>query len=395
MVAAGVLVLVPWPCSQAPRVVPAASPFVGIAVSLASRSLGPAAAACALVLVLSIARRRWFCRWACPVGLMTEAVGRVSPISPSRCRPVPRIGLWIVLLSLSAAAAGYPLLLWLDPLALFSATLGLARDFSAAASQAAAAILVGILLVSYGLPGTWCLKLCPLGATQELLASPGLAVRRLRGGSSRDSARDELIEEPLGRRSVLTTAVGAACVAGLPLGLAGRAHAEQAPTASLRPPGAAPPWQFGQLCLRCGNCVRACPPQIIRTRWQLDRWQDWLLPEVALDDDYCRAGCFACMEACPSGALAMPSSDRAAKPAIGLACVLMDRCLLAQGSECRTMCLDSCPYEAITLHPWTWEDARRYPMIASDRCPGCGACQVACTPMDAIVVRPVPQTGVG
>ena len=55
------------------------------------------------------------------MGLLAESAGRLSPVSPGRCRRLPPIGKGIVLVSLGAAASfGYPLLVWLDPLAMFS-----------------------------------------------------------------------------------------------------------------------------------------------------------------------------------------------------------------------------------------------------------------------------------
>ena len=382
------LLVAPLPWTQARLAVLAASPFTGIAASVATWFVGAAGVVFVIVLVLAVLRRRWFCRWACPVGLMTECAGRVSPVSPSCGKAVPRLGVWLVVLSFSAAAVGYPLFLWLDPLAIFSGTVGLAVG-STAASVGAACLLGAILVVSFLLPGVWCLKVCPLGATQELLAIPRRWLSRRGEGDNEASGQDELVVEPLSRRSLLTGVVGAACaVAGVPLGLAARSRGEQRERSVLRPPGAKVDWQFGQLCLRCGNCVRACPSQIVTTRWQSESWSTWLAPEIRFESDYCREECVACMDSCPSGALTALVGDDS-KPAIGLAVVLMDSCLLAEGRECRTMCLEACPYEAITLHEWTWEDDRRYPVVAADKCPGCGACQVACTPMNAIVVRPV------
>ena len=382
------LLVAPLPWTQARLAVLAASPFTGIAASVATWFVGAAGVVFVIVLVLAVLRRRWFCRWACPVGLMTECAGRVSPVSPSCGKAVPRLGVWLVVLSFSAAAVGYPLFLWLDPLAIFSGTVGLAVG-STAASVGAACLLGAILVVSFLLPGVWCLKVCPLGATQELLAIPRRWLSRRGEGDNEASGQDELVVEPLSRRSLLTGVVGAACaVAGVPLGLAARSRGEQRERSVLRPPGAKAEWQFGQLCLRCGNCVRSCPSQIVTTRWQSESWSTWLAPEIRFESDYCREECVACMDSCPSGALTALVGDDS-KPAIGLAVVLMDSCLLAEGRECRTMCLEACPYEAITLHEWTWEDDRRYPVVAADKCPGCGACQVACTPMNAIVVRPV------
>ena len=380
------LLVAPWPGAR--LLVPAISPFTGIVASLATWFVGAGGVAYITVLVLGVLRRRWFCRWACPVGLMTECAGRVSPVSPSSCKAVPRLGIWLVVISFSAALVGYPLFLWLDPLAIFSGTVGLGVGRTAA-SIGAACVLGAILILSFVLPGVWCLKICPLGATQELLAMPRRWFSRRGAADDEASGQDELVAEPLSRRSLLTGVVGAACaLAGVPLGLAARSRGEQGERSVLRPPGARAEWLFGQLCLRCGNCVRSCPSEIITTRWQAESWSNWLAPEIQFGSDYCREDCVACMDSCPSGALAALGGDDS-KPAIGLAVVLMDSCLLAEGRECRTMCLEACPYEAITLHEWTWEDDRHYPMVSADKCPGCGACQVACTPMNAIVVRPV------
>lgn len=375
-----------WP--QATQAAISASPFLTIAVSLATRTLGLASLLGVVFLLVTIVARRWFCRWACPVGLMTECGGWISPLSPKRCRPIPRLGLWLALLSFGAAAVGYPVFLWLDPLALFSGASRIASAPSAIAAQASAIVLAVLIFLSFLLPGSWCLKICPLGATQDLLAAPRAWLRRKR---KRDSSTEgaPLLVEPMNRRHLLTTMIGTACaMAGVPLGLAARSRTQNGETTLLRPPGSVPGWQFGQLCIRCGSCIRVCPSKIIVTRWNSTSWSDWLAPEISFDTDYCRQECTACMDTCPSGALTLVAKRDVSQSAIGLAHVIMDRCLLALGSECRTMCVEACPYEAIRLHEWTWEDDRRYPMIEKERCPGCGACQVACTPMDAIVVQP-------
>ena len=214
--------------------------------------------------------------------------------------------------------------------------------------------------------------------------------------STEANGTERLLVGPVSRRSLLAAAGGAACAAlGVPLGMRAQAAGRQRQPRALRPPGAVPLWQFGQLCLRCGNCIRSCPAGIIATGWRSESAAAWLAPIVSFDSDYCREDCVACTQACPSGALAPLRLEEKPNQPIGLAEVLMDRCLLALGSECRAMCIDACPYDAITLHEWTFEDDRRYPIVAEANCPGCGACQVACTPMAAIAVRPAapPLTG--
>lgn len=397
LAAAAVLVLPLFPWSAAAKAVPALSPFVMLASTIATRAAGGAALFGLPVLLVVIARRRWFCRWACPVGLLTECAGRLSPVSASRCGPVPRIGRWLVLVSIGAAAAGYPLFLWLDPLAMFTGAVGLAHRPTSPAATAAAAAVALVLLLSAALPGVWCLKLCPLVPSRSSSPPAGAGCQ----GGLRWAIRPR---RPTGRSgSWLAPCRGGRCwrrPAAPPArpwafrsGCAGGGPAAAA--ASTPPPGAVPLWQFGQLCLRCGNCIRSCPAGIIATGWRSESAAAWLAPIVSFDSDYCREDCVACTQACPSGALAPLRLEEKPNQPIGLAEVLMDRCLLALGSECRAMCIDACPYDAITLHEWTFEDDRRYPIVAEANCPGCGACQVACTPMAAIAVRPAapPLTG--
>ena len=59
---------------------PAASPFLGLCSLVARRSLDPLLVVCLPVLALAFLRGRWFCRHACPVGLLTQWAGRLSPL---------------------------------------------------------------------------------------------------------------------------------------------------------------------------------------------------------------------------------------------------------------------------------------------------------------------------
>jgi len=389
---AAVILLVPltrWTAGA--MLVPAVSPFVAMATSIATRSLSIAALVGLPVLVISIVRRRWFCRWVCPVGLLGECVARISPVSAAKCRRVPPIGRGLVLASISASVVGYPLLLWLDPLAIFSGPFSLGHGPLRASAWVGAAALGGVVVLSFPLPGLWCRKLCPLGATQELLAMPRRIASRWRRRSA--SPSEQKAGVPTTRRSLLAMSAGAVCAGiGARFGWTGRASGQHQETSSLRPPGAVQSWQFAQLCLRCGNCARACPAGIIRPDWSPQRITEWLTPRLVIEDDYCREDCSACMQVCPSGAIAMDDCaaelQQKLRHPIGRAEVVMDRCLLALGRECRTMCREVCPYDAITLHEWTWEDDRRYPIIDATKCPGCGACVLACQPMDAITILP-------
>ncbi len=70
------------------------------------------------VLLLSIYRKRWFCRTLCPTGWCCKQASRKA----RTIRPVKipaGTGKCIAVFTLASAIFGYPLLLWIDPLVLF------------------------------------------------------------------------------------------------------------------------------------------------------------------------------------------------------------------------------------------------------------------------------------
>ena len=112
----------------------------------------------------------------------------------------------------------------------------------------------------------------------------------------------------LNRRTVLQGAASAT-TAGLIAGgavLLGR-PAQARPAQALRPPGALPEADFLAACVRCGLCVRDCPPQNLK----LSTWGDGLARDVAIGTPWFEARdipcemCeqLPCVKACPTGAL--------------------------------------------------------------------------------------------
>lgn len=373
---------VPW--EAAPRFVPALSPFTATSSAIAARSFTAVALLAVPLLVLVLVWRRWFCRWACPVGLLTDFVGKASPVPKSWCDWLPPLGRWAAVATLAGACAGYPLLLWMDPLAILAGAFGPWKTPLTAAAVAPMLGLPLVLLLSWLLPGAWCRRVCPLGATQELvfLGRRGFAVRRGSPTPPQETTEGLPPERspvgmPLRRRSLLAVAAAASLGAWLGRKLSGKVPAGLGP---FRPPGAAGEPQFAGLCVRCGNCVRACPADIIRPDLGECGVAGWLAPLVRIETDYCREDCVRCGEVCPSGAirpLKGDSTKEAKKQApIGLAVVDMEICHLRDNREC-DICGRECPFEAVTF-AWSDETYTRRPVVDAARCPGCGACQIAC-----------------
>jgi len=357
--------------------VQAVSPFVTISSLLATRSVRPMMLVALPVLIVGLWSRRWFCRYACPVGLVLEQVGRVRPRGRGRAARWPRVGFWIVLLTLGGACAGYPLLLWTDPLSIFGNIVGLPWQGSLSAAAFVAAVLLLMVVMTVLWPGSWCSKVCPLGATQDLLTGVGWRWRR-RGTSERAGRVSGVVG--IRRRSVLAVGVGAV---GSTLALR-RACADGG--RPLRPPGAMSEGRFIGLCERCGNCVRACPEKLLSPDVGRYGILSLMTPCVDFQETYCLKECVACMEACPSGALERHAPDRKVLASIGKPAIDRERCLL-NTTECRR-CISACPYEALRTR-WDAEAYEAVLTVDASRCPGCGACQVVCpTSPKAIVVRP-------
>ena len=199
------------------------------------------------------------------------------------------------------------------------------------------------------------------------------------------------------RRAFVLNAARMGCgvgMLGLGLGLA-VSQAKALPAQALRPPGAESEDSFLSACIRCGLCVRDCPPSILHLAAPGQPVMNGTPFYIS------RAGAcemcedLPCVKACPSGALDHSLTD-INKARMGLA-VLIDKetCLNFQGLRC-DVCYRVCPLidKAITLelrhNTRTERHAIFEPVVHSDACTGCGKCEQACVlKTAAIKVYPI------
>ncbi len=360
-------------------VLPSMSPWITVVSAISVRAVGWTAMLALPVLVISLVGRRWFCRYACPVGFLLEGVERIRSKTRHRRLHTRGIGRWLVLLTLGDALIGYPLFLWLDPLALFPSFLNAWRQPITPATLLTGLGLPMLLLANAIVPRLWCHSICPLGATQDFLfAARSFSTKKQRRPEPNRTVGMANISQ--GRRGFL--AICAGVMGGIAL-----KRVQHQPSPPLRPPGSIDQDRFAGVCVRCGNCARACPSNIIRPDFGASGIQGLFTPWLCFDEDYCRPDCHRCNTVCPSGAISHLSLADKRRRIIGRAVVDLDRCLLAKGQEC-TACIRQCPYQAIGMHS-TDGGFSNSPVVDLDRCNGCGACQAICPtrPIRAIVVR--------
>ena len=371
--------LVPaWPWDAATLVVPALSPYVAGGAALAARTVSQVTLLAVPGLLIVLVRRRWFCRFVCPTGLLADLVGRLRGPRAPRGSKLPPLGQWLALLTLGGAVVGWPLFLWLDPLAIFA---GFVHAWGRGPGWVAWLSAIGlplVLLISLLVPGVWCARLCPLGATQDLLAWPMWKLRRRRPSETPPPAA-----WPLTRRVLVAGGLGA--IGSLPV----LRWLSRGAVPPLRPPGAVAGSLFTALCVRCGSCARVCPSRLLHPDLGQFGADSLLTPVVRYQDQYCLETCQRCTRVCPSGALRPLTAADKPHAAIGLPRVDMSICLLGDDHEC-AICCNACPYGAIRL-VFSEETYLNTPTIDAERCNGCGACQVRCPtkPDKAIVVLPV------
>lgn len=144
--------------------------------------------------------------------------------------------------------------------------------------------------------------------------------------------------------------------------------------APLRPPYALDEAAFLEACDACGDCIAACPENILLSD-RLGR------PRVDFSTGSCTF-CDACAEICTREAFHDARADRAPWTALA---EVSQSCLEHRGIACRT-CEIGCEAMAISFRPLPGGISRL--QIDGERCNGCGACVPLC-PVDALKVRAV------
>ncbi len=224
-----------------------------------------------------------------------------------------------------------------------------------------------------------CAGACPAGAIEF--------TSRWRRDDARAHTESVSPVTVVSRRGVLA-GLGAASVVGAGASLV---TGGQSGEPVVRPPGSVPEDKFLQLCVRCGECIKVCPNNVLQPAGLKHGFNGLWTPRVVADWSGCEPSCNNCGQVCPTGAIrALPLEEKRAAR-IGLAQVDRQICLPHAGREECQLCFDECwtaGYEAIEFVRVGSEvnekgepvEGSGYlaPVVREDRCVGCGLCQMRC-----------------
>lgn len=470
-----------------PILIPRTSPLLGIAASVASRSLLAAFWPALIFLLLTPILGRVFCGWVCPLGTTIDATDRAISWFRRRCGTglLPRAPKYLLLVAvLVLALLGVQAAAWLDPTSItvltFSTFLhpvgvflfdaGFDALYATPLRAAAAPVerfleqtlfatstldaptflhagqiaLILFIVVGLSLRGRrgWCRMLCPLGALYALAARRPLLRLVITGdcthcGACAGACKMAAIT-PDGQKIIAGECIRCGlCSAACPVSAVryewgrGRAEAEVPPDVSrravlgsvgvgivalpllrlaspagrqsphlIRPPGAAPPREFLQKCIRCGACMKVCPANAIHPCLGEAGLEGAFTPRVVPRIGNCEYNCTLCTQICPTGALALLSEEQKHRFVIGKAVIDRERCIAwSRQRECG-VCEEVCPIPQKAIGLVSHEVQRggrveivQKPVMKPDLCIGCGACENKCPVEGAAAIRVVGASG--
>ncbi len=158
-----------------------------------------------------------------------------------------------------------------------------------------------------------------------------------------------------------------------------------------RPPGAVSEKEFLNRCIRCSECMQACPTNFIQPALFESGAAGIWTPVLEPESGYCEYECNRCTQVCPTNAIEKLTVKEKKEFKIGTAVIDKNRCYTyADGYNC-AVCEEHCPVpeKAIRFREvelWNHRGKKvkvKQIYVLPDLCIGCGICENVCPRSDA------------
>ncbi|MGC8906122.1 MAG: 4Fe-4S binding protein [Desulfomonilaceae bacterium] len=154
----------------------------------------------------------------------------------------------------------------------------------------------------------------------------------------------------------------------------------------IRPPGALPEADFLARCVRCGECMKACPTNTLQPLWLQAGLEGIFSPVMVPRLAACGINCNVCGQVCPTGAIRSLSLVEKNYAKVGTAWIERRHCLVWEQDKKCLVCDEVCPYNAVSFRPVP-ERKNAAPFVIAHRCTGCGWCESKCPVEGAAAIR--------
>lgn len=443
------------------------NPLVAVATAITTHTVYQALIWSLVLLMPTLLLGRFFCGWICPLGSLQQFTGWVfnsrsdrQQARSNQYRKYFATKYYLLIGLLAAALFGLLQIGLLDPICLLYrsctvAVLPLLDEVTGAIyvrphvhrlAWLIGFVLFGLVAASLIVPRFFCRSLCPLGAAlgilsrfslwridrdEELCVHCDLCVTRCEGASDPharlrkseclvclncldDCAHDALrfrflpsvdgeVSYPdMDRRKALFAGLTGLLFVGFArrTGSLGRNFRKEL----VRPPGSVTEAGFLERCIKCDQCIRVCPTNVLQPAFMEGGIEGLWTPVLNMRLGYCELNCTLCGQVCPTGAIQKVSvaqklgrGDFAAAGPIRIGTAFYDRgrCLpWAMDTPC-VVCQEVCPVSPKAIYTRTVRITDRdgqqltlqRPYVDPAKCIGCGICEHECPVTDHPAVR--------
>jgi len=176
----------------------------------------------------------------------------------------------------------------------------------------------------------------------------------------------------------------------------------------MRPPGSVEESAFLAKCIKCDQCINACPTNVLQpATWEEGGLESIWTPVMNFTLGFCQLKCTLCSEVCPTGAIRkITVEEKLGKGQyehpiqLGTAFFDKGRCLPHAMEIPCVVCEEVCPTSPKAIQTKDFETKDVYgnivilnqPFMVPDLCIGCGICEHECPIKDS---RAVYVTAVG